>query len=585
MLPGDPLRAVDRAFAAFAAAPSGPPGLAWGVVNDGVLIHAGGAGTLVAGADRRPGPESVFRIASMTKSFTAATILLLRDEGRLTLDDPVARHVPELVDLRGPTRDSPPVTIRHLLTMSAGLATDDPWGDRLQGLPLDDFADLLRGGVDLAWPPGTTFEYSNLGYGILGRVITRAAGREYREVVAERVLRPMGMTATTYLPGDVAPDMAAQGYVQRDERFEPEPVDGYGALASMGGIFSSVADLARWVAGFAAAFPARDDPEDGHPLSRAARREMQQVHRAFPPEMTFDGSGGPPTVAAGGYGFGLFIAPDVEIGLVVGHSGGYPGFGSTMRWHPATGLGVIALANSRYAHVSAPAAEALRALVRGRVAPGRRVAASPSTGRLRGAADRLLSSWDEALADAVFAPNMDLDEPRERRRAQVAGLHERFGVLLPDDEPVTSTSPSDATWWLRGEQGRVRLELLATPEREPKIQALNVTPAANPGPALAALAERIVALLGADAPSWPRDIAIAAGVDRSMLERGLRAAAIALGACTVGKALAGDGERATTLALLGAQGSGEIRLEVDGDGAIVKAAIVPARIAGPVEAP
>ena len=110
-----------------------------------------------------PDADTVFRIASMTKCFTAATILLLRDEGRLRLDDPVRRHVPELAGWAPPTADRGPITIRQLLTMSAGLPTDDPWGDRQQGLPLDRFARLLAAGPTFAWPPGIMFEYSNLG--------------------------------------------------------------------------------------------------------------------------------------------------------------------------------------------------------------------------------------------------------------------------------------------------------------------------------------------------------------------------------------------------------------------------------------
>lgn len=86
------------------------PGVAWGVVRDGELVHAGGAGTTRDGEDRRPDAASVFRIASMTKSFTASTILLLRDEGRLRLDEPVASYVPELAGWRLPTADSTPVT-------------------------------------------------------------------------------------------------------------------------------------------------------------------------------------------------------------------------------------------------------------------------------------------------------------------------------------------------------------------------------------------------------------------------------------------------------------------------------------------
>ena len=114
------------------------------MVLGGELVHSRGVGTLRVGEDAPPDADSVFRIASMTKSFTAATILGLRDEGLLSLDDPIARHVPELAGLHGPTADAPPITIRHLLTMASGLATDDPWGDRQQGLDLGTFSELLR---------------------------------------------------------------------------------------------------------------------------------------------------------------------------------------------------------------------------------------------------------------------------------------------------------------------------------------------------------------------------------------------------------------------------------------------------------
>src|SRR4029078_12050324 len=100
-------------------------------------------------------------------SFTAATVLLLRDEVRLRLDDPVGRWVPELTDLSGPTADSPPLTVAHLLTMSSGLPTDDPWGDRQQGLPADAFVSLLRGGLSFAWVPGIRCDSSNCCSGTL----------------------------------------------------------------------------------------------------------------------------------------------------------------------------------------------------------------------------------------------------------------------------------------------------------------------------------------------------------------------------------------------------------------------------------
>ena len=118
----------------------------------------------------------------MTKSFTAAAVLLLRDEGRLRLDDPVADHLPVARALAAD--GMPPVTIRDLLTMGGGLATDDPWGDRQESLPLDEFDDLVSGGFSVCWPPRTMFEYSNTGYALLGRVIAVCGGHAVHAVRA-----------------------------------------------------------------------------------------------------------------------------------------------------------------------------------------------------------------------------------------------------------------------------------------------------------------------------------------------------------------------------------------------------------------
>ena len=232
-----------------------------------------------------PDADTVFRIASMTKSFTAATILLLRDEGRLRLDDPVATYVPELAGWAPPTADAGPVTIRQLMTMSAGLATDDPWGDRQQGLPLDRFAELLAAGPTFAWPPGTVVRLLQPGLRDPG---PRHHERRWRRVPRGRAgppARAAGHGVLAYLEEEVPEARLAHGYVRRGEELVREGRDPYGALASMGGVFSSVRDLARWVGGFLDAFPARSDPEGPHPLRRASRREMQQVQRAFGAEV------------------------------------------------------------------------------------------------------------------------------------------------------------------------------------------------------------------------------------------------------------------------------------------------------------
>jgi serine-type D-Ala-D-Ala carboxypeptidase/endopeptidase len=553
------------------------PGAAWGVIRDGRLVHTGGVGTIRDGEDARPDADSVFRIASMTKSFTAAAILVLRDDGRLRLDDPVADHVPALASWRPPTADSGPITIRDLLTMSAGLATDDPWGDRQQGLPLDAFAELLSAGPSFAWPPGVMFEYSNLGYGILGRVVTNASGREYREFVRDRILAPLGMNATGYLEEEVPPERLAHGYVRRDDEIVREGRDPYGALASMGGIFTSVRDLSIWVAGFLDAFPARDDPDTGHPLRRAARREMQQVHRLIPPTIPAHPAHAASTAEVGGYGYGLFVRADPELGTFVTHGGGYPGFGTHMAWHPASGLGLVGFSNLRYGKIHPVVAEQLAELVRADVVPARRTRANAETEALRPLVDGLLAAWDDAVADGAFAMNMDLDEPRDRRRAAVEQLVAELGPFQPDDgRPVESDTPAHLAWWLRGPGGRVRLAILVSPEPRPRLQLLSITAVPDPSPRLQAAAEAVVAAANDDSPAWPADLETGPDLDTAVVERSMRAAAARFGRLRLDQPRAGDGRTTTTFDATGSDGRAEVTITVDPGTGVVTGCVIAA---------
>ncbi len=447
------------------------PGIVYGVVANGELIHSRSIGTLRVGEDAPPDADSVFRIASMTKSFTAATVIRLRDEGRLSLDDPIARHVPELEAVQGPTADGPVITVRHLLTMASGLATDDPWGDRQQGLDLATFSKLLRGPLTFAWTPGTRFEYSNLGYGILGRLITNVAGAEYRDVVRERILAPLGMDATTYLEDEVPADRLAHGYLWRGEAFIEEPIDGYGALASMGGIFTSVRDLARWVGFFTDAYPPRSDPEGAQPLSRASRREMQQAAGAWWPSVTLPNPDADPEIAAGGYGFGLFVEDNLRWGRIVTHSGGYPGFGSNMRWQPSSGLGVIVLANHRYAPSTLLARDLMTSLLGSETVPVRRIHPSSALSDARSGIERLLAGWDDELAARLFAMNVELDEPFDRRRAEIERIRDVHGALRPDpDMPEQAQTALHGVWWLADMHGgRVRVEIRLSPRKRRRL--------------------------------------------------------------------------------------------------------------------
>ena len=137
------------------------PGSAFGLLRDGELLHAGGVGQRVLGESEVPGANTVFRIASMTKSFTAAAVLLLRDRGVLRLDDDIAEHCPWMSGI-GIPEGFHALTVRDLLTMQAGFPTDDPWGDRQEDLAIDAFDAMVASGVSFARSPRLVFEYSNL---------------------------------------------------------------------------------------------------------------------------------------------------------------------------------------------------------------------------------------------------------------------------------------------------------------------------------------------------------------------------------------------------------------------------------------
>ena len=134
------------------------PGIALGLIKDGKLINTYGVGKISLGAKKVPDVNSIFRIASMTKSFTATAILLLRDRDLLRLDDPITKYLPWTKNI-GLPEDSSEILIRDLLTMGAGFSTDDPWGDRQEDMSYPELDYLVSKGISFARQPKTGFEY------------------------------------------------------------------------------------------------------------------------------------------------------------------------------------------------------------------------------------------------------------------------------------------------------------------------------------------------------------------------------------------------------------------------------------------
>jgi CubicO group peptidase (beta-lactamase class C family) len=257
-----------------------------------------------------------YRIGSITKTMTAVLVLQLRDEGQLSLNDPVAAYLPEAGDLD--------VTVRSLLAHSSGLAAEPPgpWWERSAGRSLDQ---LVAG---LAKPPpfepGRTYHYSNLGYGLLGEVVARLRGTSWWEVLSSRMLEPLSMLRTSYDPFEPH----AQGYSVHPWSGElcVEPAADTLAMAPAGQVWSTVLDLAT----FADFLVTGDD----RVLRTSSIEEM-----ATPQVGSLaDGLGS-------GYGLGLRLIPGGS-GVRVGHTGSMPGFQAGLFVDRLRRTGAVVLSNS-----------------------------------------------------------------------------------------------------------------------------------------------------------------------------------------------------------------------------------------------
>jgi CubicO group peptidase (beta-lactamase class C family) len=463
---------IDALFRAFAKA-NHVPGIAYGIIIDGRLAQTGTAGLRDVEANASVDSESVFRIASMTKSFTALSILKLRDDGKLSLDDPADRYVPELANLSYPTTDSPRLTIRHLLSHSEGFPEDNPWGDQQLNRTDDEMAAMMKGGIPFSNPPGIAYEYSNYGFAILGRIVARVSGQPYATYLRQNILDPLGMQSTTMEAAQVDPARLARGYRWEDERWKPEPPLPDGAFGAMGGMLTSIDDLARWVGFLMGAWPPRSDADDG-PVSRASVREMQQLWRIRPARITH--TGGKDALTLLGYGYGLRISQTCDFDYIVAHSGGLPGYGSQMRWLPNYGVGIIALGNLTYTAWDGPIADALAALARTGGLQPREPAPSTALNSARDAVSRLVMSWDDQLADSIAAMNLYLDEAKDRRQRAIAALVREVGQCRSDG-PFAVENALRGQWIMPCERGRLRVAITLAPTVPPKVQFLSVNKA------------------------------------------------------------------------------------------------------------
>ena len=296
------------------------PGLGLGVVREGRLVRAEGYGQANVELEAPATSRTMFQSGSVGKQFTAALVLLLAAEGRLGLDDPVSKRLPEAPEAwRG-------ITVRHLLTHTSGIAE---YTDRID-LRRDYTEDqLLRmaGERPLDFVPGTRWSYSNTAYAVLGILIHRASGRFYGDLLHERIFRPLGMTTARVISeADIVPGRAAgyrlvEGQLKNQDWVAPSL-----NTTADGALYLSVLDMARWAEGL----------ETDVPLPAALRAQM------WTPARLADGT--PAAARDGGYGFGWFLTRRAGQ-PVTEHGGSWQGFQSYIGRFPDQKLTVFAFSN------------------------------------------------------------------------------------------------------------------------------------------------------------------------------------------------------------------------------------------------
>jgi CubicO group peptidase (beta-lactamase class C family) len=424
-------------------------------------------------------PDTLFRIASMSKAFTALAILKLRDEGKLSLDDLAETHVPEMRGWTYPTADSPPIRLRDLLNHTGGFVTDDPWGDRQQVITEAEFTRMLTDGVPFTRAPQTAFEYSNFGYALLGRIITNVSGRPYDQYIEAEIMRPLGMTSSGYDVFASPQDQRALGYRWENDAWSREPDMRHGVFGSMGGVQTNAPDYAKWIAFLLSAWPARDGEETG-PVRRSTVREMATGSNFVSASLRTLPDGSPCPVAVA-YGMGLRVSADCELGAYLAHGGGYPGYGSYMILMPDRRTGLFAFANRTYAGPSAPLLEAASTLVRGGLAPVRPLETSDSLAERYTDLGRIWAAGDVSVVRDRLAMNFLMDRSVGNWRT-VLGLLKADAGACATDAPITPTGALSGTFRWTCDKGVIDGRLLLAPTRPVTIQALNfrLTPTAAP---------------------------------------------------------------------------------------------------------
>jgi CubicO group peptidase (beta-lactamase class C family) len=377
-----------------------------GVVHGDEVAWSGGVGYADAAARRRPCADTLYRIASITKTFTGTAIMQLRDAGQLDLDDPAVKWIPELARSASPATIGT-VTIRRLLSHESGLVSWPPGTDfsapkamiyeGMMARNLDRVSEIYT-----ALPPNTQHKYSNLGYQLLGEIVHRVSGVEFAQYVRDRILSPLRMTSTEFGPfaGDLASRQAV-GYAERSYSDELAIATDTSPMWAEGGLWSTVADLCRWLS-FQLS-PYTEGGSTADVLSAATLKEMHEPRYLKDEDWTT------------AWGISWYACRKDDVSWIQ-HVGGLPGFFSNVCFDRKSRVGAVVLINGSAdaSVVAMKLAEVARGLVTASAPEVRLPAAAPAEVRallgLYATADMswvVRLEWRDGKLTAIDAQNVD----------------------------------------------------------------------------------------------------------------------------------------------------------------------------------
>lgn len=327
------------------------PGAACGIVRGQDLVWSNGFGYADIATQRPPDKTTLYRVASITKTFTATAILQLRDQGRLRLDDPIVVYLPEYAAVRTRFGTVEETTFRRLLSHRSGLVTEGPFSywDTLDFPSMEEVLAKLEE-TEVSIEPGAASKYSNLGFALMGEVVARLSGLPYEAYIQQLIFDPLQMMSSTFAPTGPLRERLATGYNPHPFEDEPAPAGHTNTrgITAAAGLYTTVEDLARWIA-----LQFRTEAKaqaDGQVLSA---RTIAEMHRPQDIDPTW-------TMARG---LGWMAQRHGER-IYHGHGGSIHGFITQILFSTAHQIGVIVLTNEgRHSAANLIAVEMLDTLV------------------------------------------------------------------------------------------------------------------------------------------------------------------------------------------------------------------------------